>query len=1433
MTPPTPVPPGSDLLLRRDRAAILAELLAERGAYVPDWLPTPGGAGRGVAEILAGYLELLQERLARVPDHRQAVLLDLLGASLLPAQGARTHVTMTAVPGTRGARVPRGTRIGATVPGRDGPVVFETLDPVAISPARVVEVHSVLPESDSEQDHSADVLAQRPFTLFEQPAPVERAIYVGHDELLAFDGRAEVELRIDVSVPAPAPLPIEWSWWDGQEWRAFARLAASPLEAGDDDSVDGTGGLTRSGTVRLVVPSATAEPLDRDGRTTYWLRGRLAVPLRLPAGAALPTISRVRLAAVNEHRRLRVQVSDEGAGPQLCIWWPDAPTGAVVAHVLDLTEDRRLDAYDPATTSFGPSVTLGQPVGIGATAGHPVRVGVSPATSRPAGTHTADSPRRVASDSPDDLTAPVRTDPGTRVDVSVARGLPLDKAIADRRAADPSKTFAPMGPSPVRGSAFLFACAPATHRAGSRVTLQIERPTTAAEEADQMSALQGRLASSAKDGLDAAIALLEGPRVTAALDDAEEILAEPLPTLTSSSATAWYADVRQHVQLALNALEQATQDDNDSWTHISTLAFGIPAAAISPPLVIHAATAALGIPLVAAGREVACVLADLADAVVQLAAGVPNQVKEDRDRLRNGINGADIFTVIDRRRLLADGLANLLSNVSPWLPATQLPEFLAMDPDAFVTEVKARLADALAKVRSAQQGVADAVRILKDINPARLAQELMPDAATELASPVVAWEYHDGERWRALGAEGDAEVLALRASGSVRFTVPDDMAELDVDGDVRRWMRARLAEGSFSSLRLVSWTSESGVVNFLPVVEPRPPMLDRVEVFYTHTSPAVDPGLVLVNDVHQWRDLTAAVTWPASGAVPFEPMPELAPSLYVGLDGDLPADRVSLWLQPAQPSPWGVAHRPVWEGWDGTAWVRLANDDGTDGLRRSGVVGLVWPGTSGAPGAAVSGAIGSRITLTGLGSALRFEPGDRLMLADLQGQEPVVVAAAAGETVTTREPISRAYTGAELVPAPPARFGAPRTWIRAAFDPTRPTPQVRLAALAAHAVAVAQVETIVDELLGSGDGSPGQRLVARRFPVAGDAVLEVRELDGDRADVDADVLRRTLEADGVDPATVLVERAARTGRVTEVWVPWTSTPSLGSAGPNDRVYVLDHAQGRFLFGGAGHGRALPEGRDNVRVRSYRTCEGEVGNVGAHTLDKLLSAVGVSAVTNPEPATGGAAVEPLAGALRRGPALLRHRRLSLTERDVEAIAVESSPAVVRARAVGARDRFGRPAPGLVRVVVVPRDGSGRPEPGPALLATVRDAVAAASPAVAGSRVVVEGPAYLPVGVAATVLPRYAEEAGPVRERVLTELERFLHPLAGGPAGEGWDFGAGAHLSDVARVLESVPGVDTVTDLVLTRDGVPVADAVAARPDQVVCAGRLVVRLGGGL
>ncbi|MET9901706.1 hypothetical protein [Streptomyces sp. NPDC006446] len=1420
--PTGPLPAGSDLLLTRDRAALLAAILADRTGYAPDWLPAPGGAGRGLAEIFAGHLELLLERLAQVPAHRQAVLLDMLGVSLLPAQGARTHLVLTAVPGTRGARVPAGTRIGARVPGRAQPVIFETQSDVAISPAALVEVHSIVPGADAEQDHSADILAHRPLTLFGAPKRVNRDLYVGHDQLLAFDGRAVVELRVGVGNPAARPLPLAWSWWDGAGWRGFADFAPSALEAGDDDSVDGTAGLTRSGTIRLAAPCARSVPHTLHGRTTHWIRGRLGVPL---GATQLPTLSQLRLLVVNEHRRLRVRRSRDGSATNsLRMWWPEAPTGALTLHLLDDTTTVRTDA----------DVALGAVLDLpAALAGHSVRAGISPKASRPPNPTPpgpSPDPRRVAFLTPEELTDPQLVDPGTTIDVAVARGLPLDAAIADQRAPDLSKTFAPLGPSPVRGTAFLFACAGATRRPGSRVTLVVERPRTAAEEADELSGEQEGSVKAAQLLLKDIVDRLETGTLAAGLAAALTTLQQPLPALTSQDPAAWYAQVRATVQAALGPLGTAADTDHALWSQVSSAIQELDAAlAAANP---RPGTQAGRDDLDPTMRDVARVLAAVAQAAEVLAAGGVAAVQPPRVALQTAIATGTDAEVAAAKAALHAALGGLLPGAAPFLSPGPLPPVFAQDPAAFVATVQAQLNTARTNLQQARDGVTEVLTKLKSFNPADLVKAAAPSLARQLEPPVIAWEYHDGTRWLPVGAEGDQQVLALQASGSVRFTVPEDMAQVDVDGDVRPWLRARLAAGSYSHLRLVSWTDTSGVLNFLPVVEPRAPLVDRVEVFYQHASAARTPEAVVVSDDHQWRDLTADLTWPGPGATPFRPMTETAPTLYLGLDGALPADRIGLWLQLAGGSPEAPGNRPVWEGFDGREWVRLPAVDGTDGLRRTGVVGLVWPGTEGAPGATVTGAIGRTITLLGRGAALRFAPGDLLVLSDLQGQEPVVVEAAADEVVTARTPLSRAYAGSQLRPAQPSRFGTPRTWIRAVFDPTRPPPLTPLLGLAAHAVDAAQAETVQDELLGSGDGSPSQILISRRFPVTDGPELEVRELAGDRADLDATVLTRTLTADGVDAATVRVVRDPRTGHTTEVWVPWSQVPSLGSVGPADRVYVVDHAQGRFLFGGAGHGRPLPEGRDNVRLRRYRTCDGALGNVPAGSLTQMLSAVAVGEVGNPEPASGGVDVEDLAVALRRGPALLRHRRLALTEGDVAAIALEASPAVVRARAMGAVDQYGRPSAGAVRVVIVPRDGTARPQPGPALLAVVRDAVVAAAPAVALRRISVTGPSYTPIGVVATVLPADPSDAGPVREAVLTTLERFLHPLAGGPDGTGWDLGRGLHASDVARVLEAVPGVDALADLVLTHDGVPAGDTARIAADHVLCAGPLVLRLGGG-
>src|SRR5262249_39074901 len=58
-------------------------------------------------------------------------------------------------------------------------------------------------------------------------------------------------------------------------------------------------------------------------------------------------------------------------------------------------------------------------------------------------------------------------------------------------------------------------------------------------------------------------------------------------------------------------------------------------------------------------------------------------------------------------------------------------------------------------------------------------------------------------------------------------------------------------------------------------------------------------------------------------------------------------------------------------------------------------------------------------------------------------------------------------------------------------------------------------------------------------------------------------------------------------------------------------------------------------------------------------------------------------------------------------------------------------------------------------------------------------------------------------------VLQTIERFLHPLTGGPDGEGWDFGRLPHASDLYPLLSAICGVGYIGSLKIlaTRPGQP--------------------------
>jgi len=152
-----------------------------------------------------------------------------------------------------------------------------------------------------------------------------------------------------------------------------------------------------------------------------------------------------------------------------------------------------------------------------------------------------------------------------------------------------------------------------------------------------------------------------------------------------------------------------------------------------------------------------------------------------------------------------------------------------------------------------------------------------------------------------------------------------------------------------------------------------------------------------------------------------------------------------------------------------------------------------------------------------------------------------------------------------------------------------------------------------------------------------------------------------------------------------------------------------------------------------------------------------------------------------------------------------------------------DRDARPtsahdavAAGQVGVVVVPHadegPGADRPTPSLGLLREVREHLAQRLAATA--QLWVSGPEWVVATVTTTVVPARTDEADAVRDRVSSVLAAFLHPLHGGPDGNGWAFAARPRRSQLITTVEAVEGVDHVRSLqVSLRPETPDADRAA--------------------
>ena len=343
-------------------------------------------------------------------------------------------------------------------------------------------------------------------------------------------------------------------------------------------------------------------------------------------------------------------------------------------------------------------------------------------------------------------------------------------------------------------------------------------------------------------------------------------------------------------------------------------------------------------------------------------------------------------------------------------------------------------------------------------------------------------------------------------------------------------------------------------------------------------------------------------------------------------------------------------------------------------------------------------------------------------------------------------------------------------------------------------------ETVADEPIFIGDGTPRQQLRLSRRPVT------------------------HLLASGGS------QRSRPELQVTVDGVPWVQTDSFFDSGPFDPHYTVSIDENDAMtvqFGTGQRGAILPAGAQAKAI--YRIGLGRAGNVGPGAVTvQVTSNPAIASVTNPFAAAGGAERETSDEAKISGPGRVITQGRAVTLQDYELLATGFA-GVGKARArVGLRGGYK-----VVQVYIVPEDPTTIPPPLPSaeLKDSLRQELELRQPVNRMAGVDVLDPTYVAIDIAVDVHVKATAGASAVKTSVLAALDQLL-------AFDQVDFGGVVRVGDVYATLFPIPGISFVLLQRLARR--PAAGSTGGTLDDIAVAdhelpvrGQLTVLTFGGL
>ena len=202
--------------------------------------------------------------------------------------------------------------------------------------------------------------------------------------------------------------------------------------------------------------------------------------------------------------------------------------------------------------------------------------------------------------------------------------------------------------------------------------------------------------------------------------------------------------------------------------------------------------------------------------------------------------------------------------------------------------------------------------------------ERKPD---DVAVTEVIWEYFNGIGWKHLKVTGDKNPFSGKREGALelRFTVPEDIDEAEINADIGYFIRARIVDISNPYSTLQRWII---------------PFIKDASLKWQYTGARRPMRCFSDNNGRQYvveeADRHRQIMFPA-----LTPMPKERPAMYFRFDRSPHAMPLSLRFQVQ-----GRAHlmgQLLWEYWNGKAFEPVRTVDLTERLLHSGEIFLFLP----------------------------------------------------------------------------------------------------------------------------------------------------------------------------------------------------------------------------------------------------------------------------------------------------------------------------------------------------------------------------------------------------------------------------------------------------------------------------------------------------------